>query len=758
MEIASDAYRMEGSYSEAANNGAFPTLGETDYFSGCNIYYGQSVIRQMLDWTPSAGDVQWVHDAKFRDAFIERFQPLPFFAPTRSGDRSLAGCFNGPHGARLDELLLQAILAIEEAAAVSMRKFAPIHYASAAQTEEQSVLVWQSSSPKLSRAAAEIALSGILELLPDHAATENGRHPYDFDGALEQLFRRARSRRMLDTPSLVKYVAQQRGLPVQTLGPDKMRIGQGRHQRHVIASMTDDTSVIAQKFCLDKRLANRGLRDLGLPVPRQIKVTSAEDALDACKRLGGAVVIKPSRRSNGLGVTVDIHEAYDIDAAFRSARTHGAEVVVEEFIPGSVHRLLVVAGRFSAALRFQRPEVIGDGRRTIAELIEELNTDPRRDGIRVKKVKIDIEVEATLQRLGLDIASIPPVGERVVLRTITSMATGAMSVDCTDIVHQDNRDLAERAVQAFGSLAAAGLDYATVDVSRSYRDVDGRIVEINGSPGLLMHKWPGEGTSRDMAAKVLDLMYPMQDNGRIPIAVFGGDRGIGAPARMLDAILRKCGRASGLSLREEAYVNGRQAAPPAGRSRVLPTHLAQNLEVDTLVAAMSLRRIARRGLDIDTCMVSIVLDRNKEGSADDFHMGVTVLDRATTDAFVVGAGNQLALEYLRSIGDRKLILVADRSTDPLVQAHLSRGGTVVADAWADGENQFVVLSGSEEVGHVRLGDVWRQLSKGRARRMRQATKYAVAAALGLDIPVSRISTAVTTVAATDEFGTSMEQP
>jgi|GEM_PF-502655 cyanophycin synthetase len=712
-------------------------LSDSTFLNGCNIYHRQSVFRQIVTWTSRVEDHRWVSDTAFQNAFLERFQNLPFFAPTRSRSVTLAERYKGEKGARLDELLLEAILAVEETAALVTRDFQPNTFANIEKHDNHSALVWQTSFPKLSGMAAKVAFIGLLELLSE--VSSNSRHyPSQFDAALGKFLRQARSARMLDTPSLVKFVAQNRGLPVQTVGPDKIRIGQGRFQRHIISSMTDDTSVIAQKFCMDKRLANRGMRDLGLPVPRQFRVSSTKGAYEAFEKMACLVVVKPPKRSNGAGVTVGVNDFSALEEAFLRAKAFGPDVLIEECVPGDVHRLLIIDGKFSAALRYERPKIIGDAEKTIEALIEDLNRDPCRDGIRVKKVSYDGEIARSLQNLGLTLQSVLPKGETVWLRSISSMATGAMSIDCTDFVHHDNRELAERAVRSFGPLAAAGIDFATPDISRSYKEVGGRIIEINGSPGLLMHMWPGRGASRNMAEKVLDLLYPVEGAGRIPIAVVGGDRGIGTTARILDEVLRGCGKGTALSLREEGFVNGQRVEPRNGALRVRPAHLLSNLDVETLVAAMSLRRIASRGLYMDGCTVSIILDRHKEGNVDDFLKGISVLNRATTDAFVVGSGNRLALEHLE-IGRRKLILVGDRLTDAPMQEHLEHGGIVIADARADGEDRLVVMKGGDEIGQLSLGNAWRRLSKGRARKMHRASKYAVAAAFGLGVAVPDIA-------------------
>jgi cyanophycin synthetase len=254
--------------------------------------------------------------------------------------------------------------------------------------------------------------------------------------------------------------------------------------------------------------------------------------------------------------------------------------------------------------------------------------------------------------------------------------------------------------------------------------------------------WPAHGTSRNFAAQVFDHLYPLGQDGLIPIAVVAGDRGTGTAAQLLDRLLRGCGKSTGLSLREAAYINGKAIDFATDQKRLTPTKLLSDPGVEILVSASSLRRIAQRGLQMDSCSLAIVLDRNKEGNAEHFRTGISVVERATAEVFVVGCGNQFALEHFQNLGKRKLILVGNHITDRLVKEHLERGDTVIADGWTNYGDRMVLMTGEQEVAHFPLDATWSRLSTGRARKLRRLTKYAIAAAFGLGIPVADISAAL----------------
>ncbi|MGZ9130699.1 MAG: ATP-grasp domain-containing protein, partial [Candidatus Binatia bacterium] len=320
------------------------SLGESAFFRGCNIYHTRSVIRQSVHMTAQARTDDRMASLDFRTAFLKRFEGLPYFAPTCSKKGKLGERIFSGKGVGLDRILLEAILAVEAAIAASERNFTPIEFAIVEEQINHTNLVWETASPRLSRRAAEVGFIGVMELLRNQTAPFPGSQS-EFETSLGALLEIARQKRMSHTSSLMKYVAQQRGLPVKILARDQMRIGQGRAQRYIISSMTNETSIVAQKLCQDKRLGHRRLVELGLPVPKQVKVASVDAAREAVEKLGFPIVIKPLRGFGGKGVTSGIREYDEVETAFLNASRIAPPVLVEEFVPGSLYRLLVIGGK-----------------------------------------------------------------------------------------------------------------------------------------------------------------------------------------------------------------------------------------------------------------------------------------------------------------------------------------------------------------------------------------------------------------------------
>ncbi len=254
-------------------------------------------------------------------------------------------------------------------------------------------------------AAGELALKLIGSLLPPELRAQVAV-PEDFDWETERDdFIRYAQRRALgpSTASLVQ-AAEARGIPWLRLNQQSLvQLGHGKYQQRIQATVTGKTPHIAVELASDKEETNKILGTLGLPVPRQELVTSEDGAIRAARRFAGPVVTKPYNGNHGRGITIGIQEAEAVREGFRAAREHSRSVIVETFQPGDDHRLLVVNGELIAATRRTPGHVVGDGRHSIAELVDIVNQDPRR-GVGHEKVLtrivLDAQAELMMERAG----------------------------------------------------------------------------------------------------------------------------------------------------------------------------------------------------------------------------------------------------------------------------------------------------------------------------------------------------------------------
>jgi len=679
-----------------------PQLVRLRLLRGCNRYHGQSVVTARIDLGAWAGHRTAAFGPDFAAAFVERFDVPTRFIQSPALDPAVDGLVRSADGAPIDAALLAAVRAMEAVALDAINLFDRVSFARSEDVGEGNEvrLIWQTPAPELSRPAAALAVDGFAGLV-DPAAPLAGRDA--FAAALEALRGRAAQRAISLSTAVVKQAASERGLPHELVG-DRLRIGQGARQQQFYASLIGGTSFVSTKLALDKRAAARRLKELALPIPAHLAVDSAEAACAAAERLGLPVVVKPAKGNAGRGVTPGITSVAEVGPAFERAEREASGVLVEAFVPGTEHRLLVVDRRFVAAARRVPPTVIGDGERSLRDLIAELNADPRRDTLRAMRIEIDDALLEMLARQGCDLDTVPERGRTIQLRATSNVALGGMSIDVTDAVHHDNRRLAERAAEAVG-LDIAGVDFITADITRSHHEVGGAVVEINSRPGLSAHAIPYEGPARPVGAAVLDAAFPEGVAATIPTVVVAGERGTVAVARQTERRLKGQGTATGLVLHDAAYAAGAPIQAEAGKMHRAIRTLLRVPSLEALVCATSLRAAVRRGLTLERCDAAAVLPaRRREEDARTFVAGVELLAAANRGAFVVRADDDLTLATLAQLAPERLILVAVTPDDGRAARHIADGGTAVVKVWHDDGPHMALVERGETLATAPVAD------------------------------------------------------
>lgn len=351
--------------------------------------------------------------------------------------------------------------------------------------------------------------------------------------------------------------AAARGIPHLRLNDRSLvMLGNGVHQRRIQATIASTTGHLGVEIAGDKDTTKRLLAEHGVPVPRGYVAEDEDDAAEIAEKLGWPVVVKPLDASHGRGVLTNIRSERELRLAYRDARKFREEVIVEQFLEGHDFRFVVVNGKFICAAQRVPASVVGDGRRSIAELVEAANTDPRR-GIGHEKVLTRIEIDdltlALLARRNLTPDSIPEAGEAVTLKSTANLSTGGIARDVTDSVHPANIHLVERVARIVG-LDIAGIDVIATSIEHPLAEVGGGIVEVNAAPGFRMHVAPAEGTPRDVAGAVVDMLYPPGTPSRIPIVSVSGTNGKTTTTRLIAHIARYAGHHVGLTTTEGVYI------------------------------------------------------------------------------------------------------------------------------------------------------------------------------------------------------------
>ena len=597
-------------------------------------------------------------------------------------------------------------------------------------------------------AAGELALKLLSSLLPAELRPQ-GSVPEDWDWDTARVdFIRYAQRRALgpSTASLVR-AAEERGIPWLRLNQQSLiQFGHGKYQQRIQATVTGKTPHIAVELASDKEETNKILGSLGLPVPRQELVSDATGALRAAKKLGGTVVTKPYNGNHGRGITIDISGDDEIREGFAAAREHSRSVIVETYIGGDDHRLLVVNGELIAATKRTPGHVVGDGKSDIIELVEQVNSDPRR-GVGHEKVLTQLELDAQadlmLERVGYNHFSVPKEGETVYLRSTANLSTGGTATDVTDIIHPDNRDMAVRAVRAIG-LDVGGVDFISPNIAESYKSIGGGICEINAAPGFRMHVAPSEGTPRDAAGPVIDMLFPPGTPSRVPIAAITGTNGKTTTARMLAHIAKMAGYTPGLTTTDGVYIDGQRTVEGDMTGPVSARMVLSDPQIDLAVLETARGGLLRSGMGVPEVDVGAVLNIASD------HLGLKGIDtleqlaeikrvvvEVARECAVLNADDPNVLKMSAYTDAKTICYVTMNPSHALVREHIRANGRACAlEAGVNGHMITLYDKGS----YIPL--MWTHLIpatlEGRALHNVQNAMVAAAMAFSLGIKLDAI--------------------
>ncbi len=553
-------------------------------------------------------------------------------------------------------------------------------------------VVFQYKQRDVGLEAARIARQLLLNLLPDHLKqqlSDEIEEDFDFNEQRDDFIRFAQRKELGPSTASLVDAAVERDIPWLRLNQYSLiQFGHGKYQKRIQATITSETRHIAVEISCDKEDTHNLLNDLGLPVPQQSMAYSENQAARYARRIGFPVVVKPLNANHGRGVSINLTDTDQVRTAFGVARERGTSraVLVESYISGFDHRMLVVNDELVAVAKRVPGHVVGDGKHTVAELVDITNDDPRR-GIGHEKVltrlEFDHQAERLLKAAGYDQNTVLADGEIFYLRSTANLSTGGTAIDLTDVVHPDNRDMAVRAVQAVG-LDVGGVDFLTDDISKSYKDIGGAIVEVNAAPGFRMHVAPSEGEPRDVSGKVIDMLFPPGTPSRIPIAAITGTNGKTTTSRMLAHILKNTGHTVGLTSTDGVYIDGDLSVKgdmtgPASAQIVL-----RDPVVDVAVMETARGGILRSGLGYESCNVAACLNV----SAD--HLGLRgintveqlaevkrVVVEVATDTAVLNADDEHCLRMADYTRAEQLCYVTMNPDHQLVREHIRAGGFAV---------------------------------------------------------------------------------
>ncbi len=505
-------------------------------------------------------------------------------------------------------------------------------------------------------------------------------------------------------PSTAHIVASatERGIPhIRLNSGNLVQLGHGRRQHRIWTAETGRTSAIAEGIAGDKDLTKKLLDMVGVPVPDGRAADSPEQAWEVAQDLGLPVVVKPADGNHGRGVALDLRTQEQVHVAWNVATHHGSEVLVERYIPGNEHRLLVVAGKLVAAARGETAWVTGDGMHDVQALVDaQLNTDPRRgDSEDHPLSRLDLATDgvimADLARQGLLGTDVPAAGRRVLIQR-----NGNVAIDCTDEVHPEVARVVELAVRTV-ALDIAGVDVVCEDIRRPLHEQGGAIVEVNAGPGLLAHLKPAVGAPRPVGRAIVEHLFPADEVGRIPIIGIAGGGDTTAVARLTAWLMQLGGHSVGLACREGLFLSGRSIEQDDGTDSVVAQRLLISQEVDCAVFENGPATILDQGLAYDRCHIGVVTDvlgaaalaRHDIRDADQLPRVLrTQMDVVLADGIGVLNADDAAVAALAQYCDGAIMLYA--SSEAVLAEHRANGGRAVRH---DGKHLWLCEGSTERM-------------------------------------------------------------
>ena len=607
-------------------------------------------------------------------------------------------------------------------------------------------MVFRARDEKVARMALAQGHALIMAALQDE--------PFDVPLAVAKVRTEVDDSYLGPSTACIVTAASDRGIPHIRLNDGNLvQLGYGASQRRIWTAETEFTSAIAEGIASDKDLTKTLLKACGVPIPDGQVVHSPEEAWEAAQDIGLPVVVKPSDGNHGRGVTLDLRKQADIEAAYHVAYPEGSDVMVERFIPGDEHRLLVVGGKLVAAARGEVVSITGNGRSTVVELIDhQLNSDPRRGyeeeyPLEVIDIATNVAVQLELKRQDLEGDSVPAAGRQIVVQR-----NGNVAVDCTDEVHPEVAYIAALAAKVVG-LDIAGIDMVALDISKPLQAQGGAIVEVNAGPGLLMHLKPAVGAPRPVGQAIAEHLFPADDDkdglpGRIPVVGVAGSRDTATVARLIAWLLHLSGHHTGLACSEGMFLDRRCMETTDCTHWEAAHRLLMNKMVQAAVIQSSARTILRDGLAYDRCQVGVVTDMDGVQTLAEFDVHeqdqMTRVLRTQVDVVLAQGASVLNASIaqvadLAPLSDGAVVLYAQDASLPVITAHrASDNGRAVLVK----NGRVVLATGTAERA---LGDL-ADLTFGRQAVVpdTDALLAAIGAAWALDIAPDLIAAGIKT--------------
>ena len=506
--------------------------------------------------------------------------------------------------------------------------------------------------------------------------------------------------------------AKKRGIPVMRIGNENLiQLGYGKYKRMLQSTITDAVSCITVDMASNKYLTKQILIENDIPVIQGDIAYNEDYAIRIFNRIGVPVVVKPYDANQGKGVILGIDDEKQLREAFKIASEYSKGVLIERYISGKDYRVLVVGNKVSAVSERRAAFVKGDGHSRIEQLVDIENSNPLRGEEHEKpltKIKLDAAALYVLGKQGFTGKTVLEKGQVAYLRENGNLSTGGTAIDRSECIHPYNEKIAILAAQAIG-LDIAGIDIVSPDISVPLYENGGAVIEVNAAPGIRMHIYPSEGTSRPVQKDIIDMLYPVGSKCSIPVISITGTNGKTTTSRMIAKILEIAGLKVGLTNSNGTYIGGKCLSKgdntgPASAKKVLG-----NKEIDVAVLETARGGIIKRGLGYDLADIGVITNISED------HLGIDeintledlvmvkslVVEAVKSEGYAVLNADDKMLTKIMSGIKNKCILFSKNSDNLFVQEHIQKGekGVYVKD------NNIIIVEENKTIPVINVKDI-----------------------------------------------------